>query len=75
MKLIIDIPENWQERLNEHKLIFADIIDINTLKNGTPLDDIRTEILKIEITPFKYCHDIKREALEIIDKYKAKSEE
>lgn len=44
MKLIIDIPDDWEKELNQSKIIFADVVDIDTIRNGIPLDKIRAEI-------------------------------
>ena len=44
MKLIIDIPDNWEKELNQSKITFADVVDIDTIRNGISLDMIRAEI-------------------------------
>jgi len=45
MKLIVDIPDNWEEELNQSKITFADVVDIDTIRNGTPLDKHDEEVI------------------------------
>ena len=37
MQIVIDIPDNWEKELNQSKITFADVVDIDTIRNGTPL--------------------------------------
>lgn len=74
MKLIVDIPDNWEKELNQSKITFADVVDIDTIRNGIPLDKIRAEIERERsFQRVMEEYDIAtglRKALEIIDKYK-----
>lgn len=40
MRILIDIPDNWEEELNQSKITFADVVDIDTIRNGTPIDNM-----------------------------------
>jgi len=77
MKLIINIPDNWEEELNQSKITFADIVDIDTIRNGIPLDKIRAEIEELDgkyvIGDYAIYYVRLWDVLLIIDKYKAES--
>ena len=30
MRVVIEIPDNWEEELNQSKITFADVVDIDT---------------------------------------------
>ena len=77
MKLIIDIPEVFYEYCKAQE----DAIEIQlAVKNGIPLDDLRAEI---EQNAYPIVHGVNNHEkgmtlygiLQIIDKYKAESEE
>lgn len=83
MKLIIDIPENTYNAVIGDEWIDSEYIYniINSIKNGTPLDKIRTEIKDIafdwqeidgEHESFMVV-DL-NDVLEIIDKYRGENE-
>ena len=71
MKLIIDIPDNWEEELNQSKITFADVVDIDTIRNGIPLDKLRAEVEQITDTMgVSYNQYVSKiDVLQIIDKY------
>lgn len=80
MKLIIDIPEEaYRDR--KMSLYFGCYSGQlhSTLYNGIPLDKIRAEIADIYCG--QYCENpytaasVRKMALDIIDKYRAESEE
>ena len=83
MKLIIDIPEELKQKIDEG---FTNQVIINKLwdatKDGIPLEQIRAEIDGIEIngqvdehTMFiRAGEQVKQMALDIIDKYKEQTE-
>jgi len=78
MKLIVDIPDNWEKELNQSKITFADVVDIDTVRNGIPLDKIKAEIARLHYHPkldFIKNDEVVDMALDIIDKYKAESGE
>ena len=37
MRVVIEIPDNWEEELNQSKITFADVVDIDTIRNGVVL--------------------------------------
>ena len=79
MKLIIDIPQDIYDYRDDEDYIkmSADKIS-NVLQNGTPLDDIKTEIEQLNPVDygsmFSYeshngAKDMKMDVLDIIDKH------
>lgn len=88
MKLVIDIPEDAKiafdnAKSNDLKGSYYDHGGIigNAIKNGKPLDEIRAEIEEMKLdfdldigNEMIYNNAIK-DVLEIIDKYRAESED
>ena len=80
MKLIIDIPDNEYKYTCERTLHDRSIWD-DAIRKGTPLDDaldkIRAEIAVLDDADYDYEGYYKAitDAIKIIDKYKAESEE
>ena len=79
MKLIIDIPKETYKKIQSGEFWLSCGLDLSNsydyIKNGVPLDKIRAQIEKIELLAVYTRGDIKNMALEIIDKYRAESEE
>ena len=71
MKLIIDIPDNEYKYTCERTLHDRSIWD-DAIRKGTPLDDALDKI-RNEITMLTIFN--RQNVIEIIDKYKAESEE
>ena len=70
MKIIIDIPDNWEKELNQSKITFADVVDIDTIRNGIPFDKIRAEIAdyKDDLIIHQERNEMIDIVLEIIDR-------
>lgn len=84
VKLIIEIPEEEYKRMTEES-IYSTHVMICAIQNGIPLDDVKTEIEKLNPVDygsmFSYeshngARDMKRDILDIIDDIgKVESEE
>ena len=82
MQILIDIDEDTYNDIKKGKIYssFRDVPleSVNAIANGTPLDDLRAEISKLQT--YKCFEDTEKlvaldEVLQIIDKYKAESED
>lgn len=76
MKLVIDIPDNEYSQICELRLHNRTFYD-DTIRNGIPLEKIRTEISKLldllDANSVWYRLAIK-DCLKVIDKYRKESE-
>lgn len=64
MKLVIDIPEDWEN------IKFCDVVNREVIKNGISLEDIKAEIKSLE-SPFGIgeWYDAIAECIAVIDKH------
>ena len=73
MRIVIDIDENLYSYISKEDAVYfpddgGELFE--AVKNGTPLDKIRAEIVHLHDWAFS-----REEVLRIIDKYKAESED
>lgn len=79
MKLIIDVPDDFYERMIEENgmsYIDAEVV-VNAFYNATPLDKIRERISleKLGYPPSAGYYKAIMKVLQIIDKHKTESED
>ena len=74
MKLIIDIDDDYYKALKNQEQLPNRLIMEMAITEGTPLDDIKTEIADIYVG-YRHGYEIRKDALEIIDSYIGKEKE
>ena len=78
MQIVIDIPEERYKHIQEEQWLPNRLLIEKAIANGTPLDDLRAEIERLHYHPkldFIKNDEVVDMALDIIDKYKAESED
>jgi len=77
MKLIIDIPEDALKEMRTEEFISIESLDtaIECIKNGTPLDDVKSELANINTFERAGCW-VMKDVFKVLDNIgKAESED